>query len=86
MDVKSNISRDYEKKSNWTLGESKPNQSQFQDPANGPEERENISLLSMVQDRVTLLYNRSWRKYAYFALRAYPNNPAQRNVIMAQTR
>ena len=29
MDVKLNISRDYENKSNWTLGENKPNQTQF---------------------------------------------------------
>ena len=30
MDVKPNISRDYEKKSKWTLGENKPKQSQYQ--------------------------------------------------------
>jgi len=29
MDVTLNITRDYEKKSNWTFGENKPNQSQF---------------------------------------------------------
>jgi hypothetical protein len=29
MDIKLSISRDYEKKSKWTFGENKPNQSQF---------------------------------------------------------
>jgi hypothetical protein len=29
MDIRLNISRDYEKKSKWTFGENKPNQSQF---------------------------------------------------------
>jgi len=35
MDVKLNISRDYENKSNWTLGENKPNSNPIK--ANLPE-------------------------------------------------
>ena len=40
MNVKSFHAVDYENNSNWTLGENKPNQSQFQTPANPPKERE----------------------------------------------
>jgi hypothetical protein len=36
MDIKSNMTRDYEKKLYWTLGENKPNQSQSQDRGSLP--------------------------------------------------
>jgi hypothetical protein len=35
MDISLNITRNYEKNLNWTLGENKPNQSQSTDPVNG---------------------------------------------------
>jgi len=40
MNVSLNTTMDYESISDWTLGENKPNQSQFQNPTNPSKERE----------------------------------------------
>ena len=40
MDVNFFYTIDYENISDWTLGENKPNQTQFQNPANLSKERE----------------------------------------------
>jgi len=62
MDVRLNISRDYEKKPCWTFGENKPNQSQFQTlplwiPKNQTQTKpiSNLTLLKWVISRENAL-------------------------------